>query len=480
MSLNINLLDNTDVLYKPSNETVWSVCLVNIAIGIVLFQLANSSFEPALGAVLFLFIGFLFTYILMCNISERNAFLLTFSFCLLIGGVSQYYSQTYFETPMSTLDANTFYKLLQSKNGFYSFAELEQLVNAPLAVYVWQYVYGVFGILQLDKGPWIGVLFNALLVGISAIFTVKAASNVFQGDEYRLQKVGVLFALCGMFWLYGALFLRDSFVLLTNSVAIWTVTKLITRLSAVNVVKSLIILAFCALAMIYLRDRAVYIIALFLFIGIAIIAFRKSSGLGRVLVILFFCFIVLFQAFYMNQMFSGAVEAASHSNEAYTHGSQATSGSQSLGVSIIVNQSLPVKAVLGSIYLLVFPVPIWGYLQPGLGEYSLIRGWHALYMAWLVPLFLAGMVCTIKQKVVDSKNIDTLYFMVFVALLSLVLVSVTSLESRHFGQFLPALIILAALPDGRRLEIKKLVNNSRILWFSLIAAIHFLWFALRT
>jgi apolipoprotein N-acyltransferase len=71
---------------------------------------------------------------------------------------------------------------------------------------------------------------------------------------------------------------------------------------------------------------------------------------------------------------------------------------------------------------------------------------------------------------------------VFIALYAagmLAAVAATSLETRHIGQFLPAFILLAAMPDTRQRKERRRVATMRFTWIAILGAVHLAWAGVR-
>jgi uncharacterized protein with PQ loop repeat len=66
-------------------------------------------------------------------------------------------------------------------------------------------------------------------------------------------------------------------------------------------------------------------------------------------------------------------------------------------------------------------------------------------------------------------------FLLMFSLINLVGVVSTSLEQRHFGQFLVAVVILATLPDIREADTQKELKKISLFWFIGIVLVHLVW-----
>ena len=57
---------------------------------------------------------------------------------------------------------------------------------------------------------------------------------------------------------------------------------------------------------------------------------------------------------------------------------------------LVQTQPLPIRLVLGPGTMLVFPIPLWGYVESGAKAYHLIESWQGVYMVLITPLVFAG------------------------------------------------------------------------------------------
>ena len=66
-------------------------------------------------------------------------------------------------------------------------------------------------------------------------------------------------------------------------------------------------------------------------------------------------------------------------------------------------------------------------------------------------------------------------FLAVYMLMNVLAVVATSMEHRHLAQFMPAMMILAAVPDTREKEERRRVRGVMLGWFSLVILIHLVW-----
>lgn len=68
-----------------------------------------------------------------------------------------------------------------------------------------------------------------------------------------------------------------------------------------------------------------------------------------------------------------------------------------------------------------------------------------------------------------------LLFLAAYLLVNIGAVVATSMEQRHFAQFMPAFIILAALPDTRDIKVTKRLRTISAWWFAAVVLVHLAW-----
>ena len=450
-----------------------SICLLT---GGALFQLLYSSFS--IWALIF---GFLIFCTLGAGISRSgpigmHACILTYSICVLVSSLAQSYSSDNFNKVMSTLDANYFYDVVLNQS-YNTMQELSTVVNAPLAVYIWKFIYQFIDV--SESGPLGGILFNASLMGIAGALTIKSANILFGGDFRRLHKTSILFSTCGLVWLFGAVFLRDGFALFFNSLVLWALLNWLNKPSTIKFILATCATSISAFAMEYIREGSSH-----LFIGLAAIAIgvgfiRGKNPVVKLMIFGFALIIMIIGYGFISNQVDSALGVAEYRGTQYSSWATQGSRSDSLGVAFIASQPLPIKATVGSIYMLLQPIPAWGYLQPGLPEYLLIKGYHAVYMLIIIPLLISGIRLTFKLFLNRKKRNLNYVFIVIYFLATLMIVAVTSSESRHLGQFASSMVLLAAIPRTETKIEKRTMRDLRITWIVIVAAIYLAWAALK-
>jgi len=467
----------------PSSQ-VAPLSVLMIAVGSALQGYFNGTFDAIAVAIAFLVVGVLVVGgVFRRSALEERAFLLSYSLCILGGGLAQWYATAVTGEPQSFIDAIGFYDAIFPDPPYYSWDELQNLWldglqvgrGAPLAIVIWQVAYHVRLLLGLDHGIYVGVMLNALCMGFTASITVRTARILFGDDAWRLRRVGTLFALCGLFILFGSVLIRDCFTTLVNAVVLYGIVRWLRAPNPRNLTIAILLTVICLVAMIYLRYRTVVMFGAFW--GLAGICWfslhrldlKRMLALGLVLVML------AAGSAYLAKYLGEARNLQSHHMDQYEGLLEESLRDDSLAMRLVVQQPLPIRLVLGTGSMMVFPIPIWDYWTRLRTEYHVIKGYQAFFQLLVMPLVITGFILTIMKFKEDRKQaLPFLYLGVYLAM-NIMAVVATSLEQRHVAQFMPALIILAAIPDRYIAKDRRILQQMSLSWYGLVFAVHVAW-----
>ena len=246
-----------------------------------------------------------------------------------------------------------------------------------------------------------------------------------------------------------------------------------------NVVTAVFVLILAAWAMVYIREKATYSFSFFALIAIGSWYLQTNFRPAKFFVGLCLALLILLAYGYVAGQAADAVDSAADKRESYAGGSAVTSRSDSLGVTYVVNQPMPIRVMAGSIYLLIRPIPLWGYFKLGTGEYLIIMGYQGVFAVVLVPMILVGCIAVIKKPFNSSGGNSPHLFVMLYFLATVVLVAITTLEVRHYGQFVPGMILMGSMVQiNSQLDLIRL-TRARYCWFGLVVIIHIAWGVLR-
>lgn len=409
--------------------------------------------------------------------SELRAFLLTYGVCVFVGGLAQCYSLATFGNLQSTNDAvNSFFPIISPQPPFTTMYDIPwRLAPTALAVLTWQQVYKLAWVLGFAFGPYIGVMFNAFVMGLTGSITVQTARELFGDDVWRLRRVGTLFAFCGLFILFGSILLRDCFTTFFNSLVLWGLVRWLCRPTSRNMLFAVTLTGISIGAMMFLRSRSIVLFGLFWLLALTCWFLAKRLDFGRILAAMLVMLALLFGSGYLMNYMQISQDLQTRNIEKYTSHMGEEARQDSLGMSLVIRQPLPIRLVMGTGALIVCPIPLWATFRSAASEYHLIKGYHGIYQVFVLPLVLAGFIMAIRISFKNRSRSLALLFLAIYLLINTLAVVATSMESRHIAQFMPAFMVLAAVPDTRDRKIGKYVRHIAIAWFAVVFLVHLAW-----
>ncbi|MBL7647560.1 MAG: hypothetical protein JNK74_15345 [Candidatus Hydrogenedentes bacterium] len=469
---------------RQSSSAVIPISAMLALTGGVLQGYANGTTHAVIASMIFLVLGYLAVRLIFPHgKAEHRAYLLTYGIGVFVGGLAQCYSTAAFGEVQSFVDANTFFSVLFDRPPYYTWDDLENLWldgkpaggGAPLAVLLWQWGYHIRLLMGLDFGIYFGVMMNAVVMGGAAAITVRTARELFGDDAWRLRRVGTLFALCGLFILFGAILIRDCFTTFVNSLVLWGIVRWLVNPTSSSAMRAGLLTAVSAAAMMYLRSRTVVMFGVFWMLGAACWFLKQRFDFRRGLALVSAVLVLLYGSTYILSYFQVSIELQSKHMDQYVGVMERDAQEDSLGMRLVVNQPLPVRLIAGTGYLMIFPVPLWAGIKSGSGEYHLIKAYHAFYQLFTLPLVLAGFIAVYRKWARGGAHSMAMVFLTLYLAVNVLAVVATSLEQRHVAQFMPAFMILAAVPDTRIRAEWNRVCGIAFGWYVLLVVIHLAW-----
>lgn len=462
------------------NNNKTAISLVLLYMGAFLQCYSNKSSHPILFVTILLIVGYFLVHFLFRYREEKNAFILSFSMCILVSGLSQCYSLFAFDKIQSTTDsAYVFFPLIKAAPPFTTLSDISVNFNSRLAPIIWQHIYKFTWFFTLDFGLYIGVMFNSFVIGLSSSITVNIARIMFGNDMQRLQRVNVLSAFCGLFILFGAILLRDCFTTILNVIVLRAIVKWLVSSSRANFISCLITTAICAIIMSYLRLQAVLLFGLFLALGFSFEFISKKANVFRVIIILGAISAITLSETYVASYLNDIKETQNNGLTTYSEGSRLRNSESSLGLKFVVNQPLPIRILMGTGMFMVNPIPLWSPFVYKAMEYHLIKGYHGIYQIVIIPYVIIGYLLLLQLVKADYRKVIPLLYVGVYYLVNLIGVIVTSLEQRHLGQYFSALIIVAASPDLYDKQNIKKIHFIRWVWFAIVIVVHISWLLIK-
>lgn len=414
---------------------------------------------------------------LTCLADERleslKTFLILFSTGWLMVGVGGFYAEVFRDPLQLDSDAGMFFDLARSEAAGLSLDEVIAITESVGAIIVWRAVYDALAEIGIDRARYVGLAINVVAVSLSGVLAARACQRLFPGDTARLHRMRLMLSLCGLFWLYSAVHLRDAAVLLliTSSFYVWL--RQLLQPGLLSTVGSLGATAALAFALGLLRQE-------FFLVPVAIAAIAllsrmlfettsaRSSVATRFVVVVF---VSAAGAALLYPTLPELTDTFSRGTDVYREQVELEAATGSLGNALVVQQPAPVRAVVGLAYMALFPVPVWSGLQLETAG-AMFKSLNALFFYAFVPLFALSM-----HRAVTGRGMQrhVHLYMVGIVIVFGVGVALTSLESRHFGAFLVPAFCAALLPDLGEPATRRSYLRLLIGLLACMAAVHLVW-----
>lgn len=444
------------------------LCLISL--GLFLSTLSYQSVEPILITVI---IGNIFLVFLILFVKNRQELIfsfLSFSIFIFLSGLASIF--------------NNIFKSINNDEAFFFLSSIgnRQYLDSVItnydgygAVAVWAFFYNLFYELGFSKIPHIGITINIVIMTFSGMLIYKTAEKIYKNDYQRINRLFFLYPLNGLILIFAITHLRDAFSFFLISLLTFSWINFITDKKLNDLFFLIIFNIFSFYSFAYIRPEFLLIpFALILSFLASIFFVNKDKNLfyfrgikSIAIIFLLSSLTILWKLdfFYIiNQAYEG-----------YRLLNESSNSSSSLGTILIVDAILPIRLILGSFYLFIFPIPFWAELDYQ-SLYHLLKFFNLFYFYFFIPLIILSFYYFIK---LNSFKTLTNYFLLFSIIGFTVSVALTSLETRHLGQFLPFFILFSLIPPLKnKIEF---FNYSKIflIFISLILLIHILWIFLK-
>lgn len=457
---------------------IWAILLV--LAGSIMQGYANNTFDAILVAFPMMLLGIVIVNILFANLAEKNVFLLSYGVYLFIGGIIQCYSLATFNNPQSTIDAvNSFFPYIASQPPFTSMADIAILLESCLPIVLWQQVYKITWFFNLEHGIYTGIMFNALIMALTGSITVKIAREVYGNDFYRLKKVVILYTSCGLFIMFGTIFIRDCFTTFLNALVLLVIIRWLAKPCYINFIISLITTLLSAIIMSFLRLEAVVLFGIFWALAFLFWYIKNRFDKVRLIIFIFVMCVMDVLGSFTTEYVKSIISTQTNGMEQYNSFSDNENSGNSLGMRLIINQPLPIRLIMGTGSMMINPLPLWIYWKSGIGELYLIKGYQGFYQVFTFPLFFLGIFLSLKHFLKNRSTMIPILFLAAYFIINVLAVVSTSLEQRHLAQFFPAYIILATVPNTRCRIINSKLRSIYKLWLCFVAFLHLIWLILK-
>lgn len=444
-----------------------------LTLGLVLNIVAYKSALPGLAALLFFGLGMAPLALTKCGGKwERRMFVRVYAIGWVAMGIAGIYAEILNDPFQRYSDAGNFFDLARELTAGQRLEELRTLSEGALSILLWRNVYDVFTYFGFPKERYIGLLVNVVAVAYSAVIGIKMTRHVFGEDDRRFGRLTVIVSSCGLFWLFAGIHLRDATVLLAVSSLAWLWTWTLARPTLGMRFWVLVTGSIVGGALIeMLRDEYAFVPFAMAIAGLAAIIgarrVQRNEVAGLVVALILFSALILVGL--ANRPAISAILTRGYIG--YLAGGMEQHGAGSLGMRLIVTQPLPIRVLLGSAYLYVFPIPFWTGFQLE-SAYNLFKSCNALLFYLIVPLLAMALY---HLWCLPHRRSPGLLFLLFSTVGFTIAVAGTSLETRHFGTFLIIIFVFCLEPDLVNRVIWRQYSRITVLFIMAVASIHGAW-----
>ena len=469
----IGLRQELVVLNRHYPFAITGFDLVCFSLGGMINALAYSSLQPIiLSLLLLVFFVAMFAFIPSCSFYERKIFIRTFSVGWMMAGVAAIYVNLLGDSFQLTSDPGWFFNMSSSLTGDRSLLEVSKQTEGSLAVIIWGSIYDLLSLIGFDRARFVGVLFNVLMVALAGVLAIKSARKIFGDDPNRLKRMILLFASCGLFWLFASIHLRDALVLLIVMLLVYAWLVFLVKPALNSSLFFVVLLCVAGSVFLYfLRAEFVFVPAGMAMAATTALIFGHNIDRSKLAAYMFAAISLIAALMFVVLYVDDFQQYLSQGKEGYQQLASSLSNEDSLGMTLIVNQPLPLRLVLGSMYLFVFPIPFWSGFQLD-SVYHLFKSFNVLYFYFVIPLVALSMWQLISSRSVRKV---TILFVLFLSIGFTFAVAATSLETRHFGAFLVPILLVALLPDLQDRAIRLRYFQLLILMMLAVVLVHLVW-----
>jgi len=469
----MSLSASQSIVTKSINISV--INLIIVLLGSMLHMVAEATILPLLVALIYYYFGIaILSFPVIGGFWEQRIFSRVFSIGYLSAGISALYNAYAGNIVGVNVDIMHFLDAATDLYAGMSLKEIAILSEGSLAIVLWRYIYELFSMVGVYREQYVGVLVNVLYVAFSAVVALKMVRKIYGHDIYRFKQLMLLFSACGLIWLFSGILLRDSLVLLSVTMLAYFWLRFLKQPD--NVFSIAVIIVVSIVFSIYFGFLRTEFVFVPFAMAMAAMASLVLSNVGKNKIAIYFIMLagVITIVLLLIQYGSIIQLMLSSGREGYAEAAS-INGDKSLGMAIIVNQPIPFRILIGSIYLFVFPIPFWIGFQFE-SVYHLYKSINVIFFYFVIPLLILAVSNVYYNKNVRSSEI---LFMLFISLGFVAGIAITSLETRHFGAFLVPIFILALLPEFRTKNVR--VKYKKILVFVLTCVffVHISWLAMK-
>lgn len=372
-------------------------------------------------------------------------------------------------------DDQKFYALLATGMAADTLEGIRLQTEGQLAVLAWRYLYGLAEEFGMPRWPVIAISLNIVAMAAAGALSVKTVESVCGVDRQRSLWVSGLYVCCGLFLLSATYHMRDAYPTLAIAALAHVWVRYLVRRTSSNFLILVVASPIFAFILYYLRTEFVFVPITFVAASLgALVVARDIRGAERAWINILVLLGMLTIAIVLSLVGSEALQHFNRGTDAYSEFAAQGAGADSLGMALFVRQPLPVKLVVGPLYVMLMPLPIWSGFMAG-SAYHVFKSMGAAWFYFMGPAFGVAILHLLREP--RARLSPTIFLLAGFGGF-LILIGATSAESRHLGAFAPLLVAAVTILSGEhryRRQLKRTVYA-----FALVIALaHLVWLLLK-
>jgi hypothetical protein len=348
--------------------------------------------------------------------------------------IGAYFRSATYDIMQTEADAGYFFNLTSSFFTLYADPGSENL--GP--IYLWATLYLALEQVGIRPDPLWGILINSGLVVAALYLFYRYALRFYALTANQAKWLALLMGSNGVMMMSAGIHMRDSFLIFLTTLAVTLYGRPFNQWpirfpgSRVAVLAGLSFLSYLCRVESAVIPMMVAMIAIYAF-GMR----RLDVRIRMPVLVLGGCALILAFALLgdFNTLFSSFVTG---NRDSYRRLSELESDSGSLALYFLYQLPVYLSAVVGALQMLFIKIPAW--LNIWRGSYDFYMALAAIQMLVVAPLAISTMLASIYRRYSDR-----VMFHVLATVVLLLMVSLTSIQVRHFAVLYPSLMLLVVL-----------------------------------
>lgn len=367
--------------------------------------------------------------------SKRSWPLFYFIFCAIVSIlIGAYFRSAGYDRMQTDSDAAYFFDITSS----FFMLHVDPGNENIGPIYLWATLYRVLNQIGIKPDPLWGILINAAMVVAALHIFFRYACRLYALTATETKWLALLLGSNGVLMMSAGLHLRDSFLILLTTLTVvlygrplnqWPIHFPASRLLAVAVLAYLSYLC---------RVEGFIVPILVAMVATYAFGMRQLDAKFRLVGLVFGGGALLFAYTQIPDLRETYFTYVERNFESYRGLTENESDASSISVYLLYQLPPYLSVVFSSIQMLFIKVPAWREI--GRGSYDLYMSLAAIQMLVVAPLAMSTMLASIYRKYSNGVS-----FHVLATLVLLLVVSLTSIQVRHFAVVYPSLMLLAVL-----------------------------------